>query len=418
MTIASSVRASYDESATWIASRLWQGAILSLALLPVGMAIAHRSSPVFLAVAALFCTAATCAESGVTALLGRMLRAARSPIGMAVLAALAWCVLSLLWSGAPLLTIRALGEFWLSVFAGFILFLTLPSHLGRGAYLALGLGIIAASAIILTDLSSGLAVRQAIGVRSATFIHNRPALTLLMGLVPLLALVALRPGAVNRIVVGLAALGVLGVVAISESGAARLGALVAFAVVVIARMSQRACAGMLTLAFASAILLAPLTGPIAEALIPARLHQALAASNSQARVDIWQSFGAAVAAEPWLGAGFGTSARMGDLPVAAEVAPERRELLGASHAHNAALQIWVELGLPGAIMALAIALLVLRHASQGSGIMPAAELAFLAVVASVSLIGHGAWQAWWVSSIAAALVWLRGVRIWEQRKSR
>jgi O-antigen ligase len=105
---------------------------------------------------------------------------------------------------------------------------------------------------------------------------------------------------------------------------------------------------------------------------------------------------------------------MGELPVATEVAPENRLLLSASHAHNAALQIWAELGLPGALAALAIVLLLLCRIVGGNGVVPVAELAFLAIVASVSLIGHGAWQGWWASSVAASLVWLRGVSRWEQ----
>jgi O-antigen ligase len=414
VTAVSSAETPYKQSASSLASRLWQGAIVSLTLLPVGMAIAHRSSPVFLGFAALFCMAATCAEGGVGAVLERMARAFRSPIGIAVLAALAWCVLSLLWSDTPVLTIRMLREFWLSVFAGFIVLLMLPSHLGRGAYLGLAFGIAVASLIILTDLSSGLAVRAAIGVRSANFIHNRPALTALLSLVPLLTFAVLCPRASTRVVVGIGVLGVLGVLAMSESGAARLGAIVALTVVIAARVSLRASAGILALILASAILLAPLTGRIAEAVIPPRIHEALASSNSRARVDIWNSFGAAVAAEPWLGAGFGTSARMGELPVATEVAPENRLLLSASHAHNAALQIWAELGLPGALAALAIVLLLLCRIVGGNGVVPVAELAFLAIVASVSLIGHGAWQGWWASSVAASLVWLRGVSRWEQ----
>jgi exopolysaccharide production protein ExoQ len=368
VTAVSSAETPYKQSASSLASRLWQGAIVSLTLLPVGMAIAHRSSPVFLGFAALFCMAATCAEGGVGAVLERMARAFRSPIGIAVLAALAWCVLSLLWSDTPVLTIRMLREFWLSVFAGFIVLLMLPSHLGRGAYLGLAFGIAVASLIILTDLSSGLAVRAAIGVRSANFIHNRPALTALLSLVPLLTFAVLCPRASTRVVVGIGVLGVLGVLAMSESGAARLGAIVALTVVIAARVSLRASAGI----------------------------------------------GAAVAAEPWLGAGFGTSARMGELPVATEVAPENRLLLSASHAHNAALQIWAELGLPGALAALAIVLLLLCRIVGGNGVVPVAELAFLAIVASVSLIGHGAWQGWWASSVAASLVWLRGVSRWEQ----
>jgi hypothetical protein len=36
-----------------------------------------------------------------------------------------------------------------------------------------------------------------------------------------------------------------------------------------------------------------------------------------------------------------------------------------------------------------------------------AAAALLGAAASVSLIGHGAWQGWWAASIGAAVVWFR-----------
>jgi hypothetical protein len=35
------------------------------------------------------------------------------------------------------------------------------------------------------------------------------------------------------------------------------------------------------------------------------------------------------------------------------------------------------------------------------------SLALFAAVAAVSIVGHGAWQGWWVAAIGAAVVWLR-----------
>jgi O-antigen ligase len=137
------------------------------------------------------------------------------------------------------------------------------------------------------------------------------------------------------------------------------------------------------------------------------MHEAMAASNSRARVDIWLSFGAAVRETPLAGSGFGSSARLHEAPLAARVPPERRELLGAGHPHNAALQVWVELGLLGAGLALAVALLALRSPARRGARALAPRLALFGGAAAVALVGHGAWQGWWAAALGASIVWFR-----------
>jgi O-antigen ligase len=77
------------------------------------------------------------------------------------------------------------------------------------------------------------------------------------------------------------------------------------------------------------------------------------------------------------------------------------------HPHNAALQIWVELGFIGAALAAAVLACVLR----GLYDLPLAKLAprltLLTGGAAIALVGHGAWQGWWAAALGAALVWLR-----------
>jgi O-antigen ligase len=401
-----------------VAPHLWRAAIGALAILPTGIAIAHRSSPVFLIAAALLSIAAASVEGTLLSLVRRLRVALASPLGMALAGAFCWSALSVTWSGFPLLSLRWLGEFWLPVLAGAILLMALPSRLGRGAFLALALGLAAAGLIILVDLSTGLAMRRSLGVRADDFIHNRPSLTLLFGYVPLLVAAGLSrraPDLAIAVLVGLLAAAAVGM---SQSGAARLAALILIATFLAARISMLATARLGAAALILAILLAPLAGTIADRIIPEALHHRLADTNSRARVDIWLSFGAAVAEQPWLGAGFGTSPRMREMPVADEVPPERRLLLAAGHPHNAALQIWAELGLPGAFAAVAVALLLVRAIARRRGMLASAELAFLAAVASVSMTAHGAWQGWWAASIAAAIVWLRGTERFAKETSR
>ena len=87
--------------------------------------------------------------------------------------------------------------------------------------------------------------------------------------------------------------------------------------------------------------------------------------------------------------------------------PDHATLLAVGHPHNAALQIWAELGvgrrLPGRPRARADAAVhagdgrpdrAVGHRAHGGG-------------GGRSLVGHGAWQGWWAAAIGAAIVWFR-----------
>jgi O-antigen ligase len=82
------------------------------------------------------------------------------------------------------------------------------------------------------------------------------------------------------------------------------------------------------------------------------------------------------------------------------------------HPHNAALQIWLELGFPGAALAaLVMALLGTAAASAPrANLCAAATTGTLVAFAMVAFTAYGAWQSWWIAVAwltAAALVALR-----------
>ena len=76
------------------------------------------------------------------------------------------------------------------------------------------------------------------------------------------------------------------------------------------------------------------------------------------------------------------------------------------HPHNAMLQLWLELGLPGAIMGLLGVLIALgRIAGLGLSRRHAAAVASLVVTAVViALLSYGIWQVWWMATL-----WLAGM---------
>ena len=117
----------------------------------------------------------------------------------------------------------------------------------------------------------------------------------------------------------------------------------------------------------------------------AKLHQHVAASWA-ARLDIW-SFAAAMAAHhPLRGWGIDASRTFGiAIPL---------------HPHNAALQIWLELGAPGAALAAALTgwiaatLAVLARANPSHAAAGAGALTAYLIIGGISF---GVWQEWWVA---------------------
>jgi O-antigen ligase len=261
-----------------------------------------------------------------------------------------------------------------------------------------------ACALMLVDLSTVMALRRMAGTRWNSFIYNRTALTLLVLLPPLLW------GLMSEGRIWLAAAAAVPIaVAIqkSDSGAAVLGLVVAAAAYVIAHVSRRAALAAATAGIVLAVALAPVAGELTQAAIPAGLHERLKGSNSQARVDIWRSFGAAVREQPWLGAGFSPGAAFPESAGAKRVDPGYATLLAVGHPHNGALQLWTDLGAVGAALALLVLGLILRLLAALPDGLFAPAFALVAAAVAVSLVGHGLWQGWWAAAIGAAVVWFR-----------
>ncbi|CAA7622525.1 Lipid A core-O-antigen ligase [Magnetospirillum sp. LM-5] len=86
-----------------------------------------------------------------------------------------------------------------------------------------------------------------------------------------------------------------------------------------------------------------------------------------------------------------------------------REPLLPLHPHNAVLQVWLELGLPGAALLAAFLLAVLRVLSRidpARRVERAAGLAAFVGTFVVATVSYGFWQSWWQASmwLAAALL--------------
>ena len=122
---------------------------------------------------------------------------------------------------------------------------------------------------------------------------------------------------------------------------------------------------------------------------------------------IWKASGAmALHALPW-GTGMGSSDAVSETPFAKAMPPDLSVGLRQTHAHDAFLNVLMELGLPGLIGMGLVAFGVLRSAARMPKSAYAPAMALLAQVVIVDLISHGAWQAWWFTAIMLGVLALR-----------
>lgn len=386
------------------AARLYASGAVALALVAPVMALANRSSPLVVGIAALLFLAGAVAEYRGRAVF-LLIAPLRSPLGLAALAFLGWCLVSLAWSPFPALWWRVLSEFLPTLIAASILARLAPARL-PGWALPLGAGLLAATCLtIVASLALDLAPQVWLGQRVALFMFNRPLLTVLLIAGPLAAFLALRG---HRLAAGaLLAVAALAILR-SISGAATLGLIAGGGMFAVGRLLPRSVALWLAaLVLGLAFALAPVEGDILHRLMPEAAHERLTQSSSRARVAIAQSFGAAVAQAPWIGSGYGMGLRFAEVPAAQALEPEMRAMLAVGHPHNTFLQIWSELGLVGALLGALVAFLALRAASALPRLLFATALGLLGAAVAVMFVEHGAWQGWWTAGLGAAITWLR-----------
>jgi O-antigen ligase len=114
------------------------------------------------------------------------------------------------------------------------------------------------------------------------------------------------------------------------------------------------------------------------------------------RLEIWSFVCRHIAQRPVLGWGLDSSRA---IPGGTDLTPEGRPWLPL-HPHNAPLQLWLELGAPGAVL---FALFAARvwlalGAAPWPRLYAAAAGGSLVTALVVALGSYGAWQEWWIST--------------------
>jgi exopolysaccharide production protein ExoQ len=399
----------YPDRAAMAKHLRWVAGTLLVCAAPA-MIVATRSSPLFVAAVAMIAAAVVLVERRGRMAAEEIGQALLTPLGMASLAFLAWALVSILWSSSPATTALGLLEALVPAASALIIAVGLSGQMrhfrSRTAALGLAFGLALACAVMLFDLATGMSLQRALGNRAQAFALNRAILTVLVVSTPVLWWLArdrLLPRSVYLVFGGLLAVCVIS----SHSGAAVLGSAGALLIYALARYAPRSAVGALLIGAFLSLAAAPVIGETLFRSISKGAHERMTGASSEARVAIWRSFEVVVRERPLLGWGFGVSSVIADDPRVRQIDPDTRAMLNVGHPHNAALQIWVELGAVGAALAFLVLAFLLRSIARHDADAAAPRLALVAGASVVALVGHGAWQGWWIASLGLAAVLFR-----------
>lgn len=288
--------------------------------------------------------------------------------------------------------------------------------LARSAVFGLILGL----CIAAFDQASSNAVRALVrGLREAppTLVYGlKPAASVLGMLLPL---AAAAPGLSARHRIAILLAGIVVIIAL-PGDSAKLAVVAGVVVLALASRWPRFVPRATGAALGAALLIMPIvvggalhSGAPGERIPPSAMH----------RLVIWDFAIARIAERPILGWGMEASR---DIPGGQGQAPREvldrlgvhsppwleafadpRVQLMPLHPHNGALQIWLELGLVGAVIAALLVALLGRAAARAAH--PAAAAGALAAGFTTGMLSFGVWQPWWIAAELLALVALAGL---------
>jgi O-antigen ligase len=317
-----------------------------------------------------------------------------------VVALLLWGFASTLWSIEPqrslVLAMRLAGLFAAGLaLAAAAERIAAPRRLAMFLVAGLALGV----ALVWFELGTGGSLINLISVRGfGPYRLDQIAIGLAILAPPVTAWMSERGGRVPALLAGVAAITTIGFLDDLTAKAALVAALPMSGLLYWRKRPVARVAAVLCALF---ILTAPLTLSKLE-----RIPGLFAAADSFKvsaghRLLIWSFTGDRIAEQPLLGWGLDSSRAIpgGN----AEMRPGQNWL--PLHPHDAALQVWLELGLPGAaLFALLLALFWLRlDRLSGPRLYAAAAGGALAASLAPLFAAYGVWQEWWIGTLALAL---------------
>lgn len=203
---------------------------------------------------------------------------------------------------------------------------------------------------------------------------------------------------------------VFGLALASQSSASAVALGVGLLAALLAGLGRPLARAVMAVALVATLLGSPFAAGLAR---QAGLAQAdWLATTAHYRLHIWTVVSDRIAERPLTGWGFDASP---DLP-AGEAQPFRPgDKIIPSHPHNGALQIMVETGLVGSLLALGLLILVARRIDALAPAERAAGVAMTITILGIAATAYGIWQSHWLSMIGAAAALFVAVRTLPRR---
>jgi O-antigen ligase len=195
--------------------------------------------------------------------------------------------------------------------------------------------------------------------------------------------------------------------ALMLSASALMAALVALVIYAIARVAPRFTAGAMMAGIVAIGVAIPLATPSYDAVLTLHAEAPWIKYSGIHRLLIWRFAADRVAERPLLGWGMDSSRAMpGGKTDFNDILPTLHYPSGAEalplHPHDAAMQLQLELGIPGLVLGLTIIVFVLYRVGWREALPAHERAAALALCSSaiiVALLSFGIWQAWWQSTL-------------------
>ncbi len=337
---------------------------------------------------------------------------------LTMLAMLAWAGIAGVWAAVPDLVGSRLPKLVFITAVGLLLVVgTLALERGQrdriGAALCFGIAL--ALAVMAIDAYGNGALRKAIRDDPAYYgmaALNRGATVIALVIWPALAWLWQRARDSGRgILRGAAALlvvGLIGVLLLLESNSAG----VAFAVGTAVFVAVTVARGLVTRGLALVVALGTMAAPLLPItlLSPNVAYEWASQVSSTAvhRIYIWRFVSDRILERRFTGWGLdasrsipGADTYITQFDLALPFQTYGRMQALPLHPHNAPLQIWLELGLPGAVLFALLCGGLLLGVARGlpDRLAAAAAAAGILVAVALSSFSYGIWQTWWLAAL-------------------
>lgn len=371
-----------------------------LFLSPIALVVVRRSATLLLAIAAIitvFKNRKFFQNQIQSAKLDRFLL-----IGIAVL--VIWAIISLAWSPLPARGFKQLAfDFILPISCGLWLLTLPPSQDDKNSTRWFALSVAGAAIIVALQLHFQFRIEALFNSKEShgeAWRFNMVVVTYALFVPALLPMLKRIPYSA-----GLAILSIVCASILSQSATSKTALIAAiYAYVFVQLLPRKLAMALFSIALLSLIVLQPWQGRFVDQALQATHQTQRLFQSAVERIVIWKATGTlALEAMPW-GTGIGSSDAVSDSNLAKLLPPDLQVGLRQTHAHNAFLNVIMELGLPGFISLFLIAVGILRTLSKLPDRLFLPGMMLVVQIITVNLISHGAWQAWWFTGIMLGIL--------------